>query len=655
MKTSLVTRLSLAICLFLLITVSGSFMISLGHARDQLTEQLSAHAQDSATALGLSLAPHIQDQAMVDLMLNAMFDGGHFARISVSIPNGSEVLAERVRDEGNGSAPAWFSRLANIQPLQGNATVMDGWRQAAQVQVVSHTQASLLSLWQSAVGILFWLGACALLCGVFCAFLIRRALRPLQKIIAQAEAIGRSDYQTNPDVPRTAELQPVAAAMNQMADRLKTLFEQESARTNEYRRQAWQDHLTGLPNRLALGQTLAAALAEEDASGHLLALRLCHLEAINQQSGADHADALLSSIGALLLRWQAEQPAWLCSRSRGAEFVILAPDTTAEELQPLMKEVAALANEQFLPPESPDAPLAIGVTVYQPGDTAPNIMSRLTQALAESRWVAGQPEFYPVLPDSSASQQAVSEHDWLVRLRTAMDERQIQAVFQPVFSAQPSTDILHHKLLVRLPEPDGSMLPAARFLPWVRRLGLAEAFDLCVLEIAARQLRAERQPLAISITPETLATPQARQCFCSALAQHALAGGMLTVEVDARYHTDVAVLRAFSHDLANAGARLALQHFGHTPALLGELRAANLHYLKVDSSLSRDLKLEQGKGLYLEMLVRMAAHLGLPLIAEQVQTAGELDALKALGFDGIQGNAVGQPAAWPRTETPVSG
>ncbi|MEH6386551.1 EAL domain-containing protein [Pseudomonas profundi] len=656
MNTSLVRQLTLAICLFLLIAVGGSFVISLDNARDQLRLQLGSHAQDAATSLGLSLGPHIRDQAMVELMISAMFDSGHFARIRVSSLDSGQILAERYQATTDTTAPAWFSRLADIQPQPGSATVMDGWQQAAQVDVLSHPQAALDSFWESALSILAWLCVCAVISGLLCTLLLKRQLQPLHSIALQAQAISRRDYQINPIIPRAIELQPVAAAMNQMAERLKTLFAQESARAEEYRQQAYHDPLTGLPNRVAFGQALAAATHAESPAGHVLALRLHDLETINQQSGAEHTDALLQAFAAPLQRWQTRQPDWLCSRSRGGEFLILAPDTTREELQPLVTELTNLITELLPQPPAAGEPAALGIAVYRSADTPQIIMGRVAQALAESLWLAGQLQPGHVLADPSTTQPASGEHAWQARLDAAIAQKALHALFQPVFSSGTSTAILHYKLLVRLAEPDGSMLPAARFLPWVRRLGLGEAFDLCVLGMAANQLAAHPGPVAISITPETLATPQSRRSFCAALQQHALAKGLLSIEVDARYHPDGAVLRTFSEEIAKAGGGLALQHFGHTPALLGELQSTDLQYVKADSSFSRDLDVEPDKKLYLEMLIRMANHLQLPVIAEQVQTTGELDALKALGFDGIQGNVLAEPAAWPLpTKTPVSG
>lgn len=82
---SLRKQLFLAICLFLLVAFSGSFFVSLESSREQMLGQLRSHAQDAATALGLSLTTQIDDPAMIELMVSSIFDSG------ISAVSGSSI------------------------------------------------------------------------------------------------------------------------------------------------------------------------------------------------------------------------------------------------------------------------------------------------------------------------------------------------------------------------------------------------------------------------------------------------------------------------------------------------------------------------------------------------------------------------------------
>jgi hypothetical protein len=86
------SQLFLAICLFLLVAFSGSFFVGLESSREQTLSQLRAHAQDAATALGLSLTAQVDDPAMMELMVSSIFDSGYFSNIRIVSIDTQQVL-----------------------------------------------------------------------------------------------------------------------------------------------------------------------------------------------------------------------------------------------------------------------------------------------------------------------------------------------------------------------------------------------------------------------------------------------------------------------------------------------------------------------------------------------------------------------------------
>src|SRR3989338_9557084 len=128
---SLLKQLFLAICLFLLVAFTGSFIAGVESSREQLIRQLRSHAQDAATALGLSLTPHVDDPAMMELMVSSIFDSGYFASIKVIDQASGKPLVERSGIPSASAAPAWFVALIGLEPAGGDAIVSRGWEQAA--------------------------------------------------------------------------------------------------------------------------------------------------------------------------------------------------------------------------------------------------------------------------------------------------------------------------------------------------------------------------------------------------------------------------------------------------------------------------------------------------------------------------------------------
>ncbi|WMR32899.1 EAL domain-containing protein, partial [Metapseudomonas otitidis] len=130
------------------------------------------------------------------------------------------------------------------------------------------------------------------------------------------------------------------------------------------------------------------------------------------------------------------------------------------------------------------------------------------------------------------------------------------------------------------------------------------------------------------------------------LKAHPQHSTLMTLEVDERHLPPPAELEAFSQRVRDAGFNIGLQHFGGRFSLIGNLTHLGLAYLKVDGAYIRHLDVEQDKRVFIEAVYRATNSIDLPLIAEMVESAGELEALKALGILGAMGRLVGAPAPW---------
>ncbi|MNY37346.1 putative membrane protein YjcC [compost metagenome] len=91
---------------------------------------------------------------------------------------------------------------------------------------------------------------------------------------------------------------------------------------------------------------------------------------------------------------------------------------------------------------------------------------------------------------------------------------------------------------------------------------------------------------------------------------------------------------------------MSLQHFGGRFSMIGNLARLGLAYLKIDGSYIRAIDQESDKRLFIEAVQRAAHSIDLPLIAERVETEGELAVIRELGVYGVQGRLVGEPKPW---------
>ena len=644
---SLYKQLLIAICLFVLIIFSGSFFVSLENSREQYNNQLHSHAQDAATALGLSLTPNIDDPAMVELMVSSIFDSGYFSSIRVRDLKTGNVTLERTASPDIPDVPLWFVRLVNLQPGAGEAIVMRGWEQAAKVEVVSHPMFAVTRLWRSSTATFLWLLGCGTL-GVFLgALFLRRQLRPLDYIVDQSLAITRREFLSQPDLPNTPEFRRVAQAMNLMVSKLKTLFEEEAERSERLRQEAYQDPQTGLNNRRAFDMQFNDKLADEEtAPGFLIMIRVQDLAGMNQRLGGQRTDALLASVSHILRKTQKQHTnaESLLARIRGGEFALFCPGLVDKEAYALIGELTRNIETLHLTGETDVSPVAqFGMVPFRPGDTAQSLFIQGDQALtrAESDTDTTAPH---EMPSVSAEQVETDRHMWFNLLDPILEQERLQLFLQPVVACDDPSQVLHHKVLARIQDAQGNSIAAGRFLPWIQRFGWDTRLDQTMLREVLDYLRQHDGNLALSLSGTTVLNLHLLADLLAPLKHQPDVARRLILELDENQLPDSAQLEALIKLLNEHGCALGLQHFGGRFNMIGNLSQWGLAYLKVDGSYIRNIDQEDDKQMFIEALYRATNSIALPLIAERVETAGELKVLQEMGLQGAMGRLLGEPA-----------
>ncbi|PKH81645.1 hypothetical protein CXF97_13615 [Pseudomonas sp. Choline-02u-1] len=646
---SLFKQLLIAICLFLVVAFTGSFMVSLESSRTQYVNQLRSHAQDAATALALSLTPNIDDPAMVELLVSSIFDSGYYASIRVVDVKTDQTIVERTGAPAVSNVPDWFVKLIGLEPAGGDALVSRGWEQAARVEVVSHPMFAVAKLWQSALGSLGWLLICGALSAVLGALLLRRQLKPLDYMVQQSHAIARREFLSLPDLPRTPELRRVVQAMNQMVEKLKTLFQEQAERSEKLRTESYQDNLTGLANRRYFEMQLNDRVSnpEQASSGYLLLLRVKDLAGLNQRLGGQRTDQLLKAVGEQLTRECSRYPQTqdLVTRIRGGEFAVLAPGLVREEALQLAQNLDnALSSLHATGATDVPAVACIGLAPFAHGDSPQAVLTLGDQALAQAE---GQGEQnWACIDQSLVAEVGDDHHAWHRLLDQALSQQRFELYFQPVVAAQDTQLVLHYKVLSRLLDEQGQTIPAGRFLPWLERFGWTARLDRLMLERVLEQMQEHEDSLALNLSSATLADPQALNKVFEILRAHSDLGARLTLEIGEEQLPEQAVLEQLTRRLRELGFSLSLQRFGGRFSMIGNLARLGLAYLKIDGSYIRAIDQESDKRLFIEAIQRAAHSIDLPLIAERVETEGELSVIREMGLYGVQGQLLGEPKPW---------
>ncbi len=642
---SLFKQLFIAIFTLMLMFFIGSFLISVESSREQQESQLHSHAQDAATALGLSLSTHIDDPAMMELMVNSIFDSGYFYSIKVIDLETEQPLIERSGAPVKNTAPGWFAELIDLRPALAEAEISDGWRRAGRVEVISHPVFAIGKLWAGTLASLLWLAVLGLAALILGAAFLKKQLRPLDYLVKQSNAIVKREFITIEKLPKTTEFKRVVSAMNQMVEKLKALFAEEAARSEKLHAEAYLDNLTGLANRRHFGQQLESRLNDQEqaTSGHLLLIQLMDLATLNQTLGGQRTDHLIADVGSRLSSVIDSQ--MLLARTRGGEFALLAPglqkneaEQTAEQLLQIMSQVSATL------PENCRLTTNIGITSFEPKEEVSALYRRLDQALTTAM-SKGENNF--AFSGSSQHGHVFEEQrrHWYELLDHALEQEKFQLFFQPVVYTE-NQKLWHYKILARLPDNDGNLLPAGAMLPWLERFGWMTRLDLGMLKQTFAHLQKHPLPVAVSLSGQFLKDDIALAKLYKLLKRNKNLARLLTFELDEDQLPAKQQLEAVAAQLQKIGFGLALQHFGGRFSMIGNLSRLGLQYLKIDGGYIRDIDQEKDKQLFIEAMQRAAISIDLPLIAERVETDGEYQTLTKLCIAGAQGQLFGEPTAW---------
>jgi EAL domain-containing protein (putative c-di-GMP-specific phosphodiesterase class I) len=161
-----------------------------------------------------------------------------------------------------------------------------------------------------------------------------------------------------------------------------------------------------------------------------------------------------------------------------------------------------------------------------------------------------------------------------------------------------------------------------------------------------KHLQTHEDALALNLSAATLADSQALESVFAQLAAHPELGSRLTLEIAEEQLPEQAVLETLTRRLRSLGYSLSLQRFGGRFSMIGNLAHLGLAYLKIDGSYIRAIDQENHKRLFIEAIQRAAHSIDLPLIAERVETEGELRVIREMGVHGVQGSLIGDPAPW---------
>lgn len=628
---SLIKQLWIGMILLLLLALGGSFIVSLMSAEEYLRNQLKIKNIDDANALALSISQMEKDSIDIELIITAQFDAGHYEYIMFNDQH-KKPVAVRQFDEQRPSVPDWFAQHVDLEAAPGVALIQDGWQQYGSIIVKSHSRFALESLWNQAQHLLEWFLFSCLLASLLGIFVFRRISTPLQQVITQAEAISERRFIRSQE-PSTTEFRRLVKAMNRLTDDVETMLEKDSRQLEMLRRDSLLDPLTELNNRHHFMYLLDNLLNRDDSQteGVLIICRVMRLQELNGFYGHNAVDKILKDIAHALHYFCQQYPGSYAGRLNGSDFAIAVPSQETMDL--IGADLIQRLNFQLIAHDRREIAIPMAITQYHHQDDRHHLMHQLDGALAQAE-MKGDHAMIACLRDKTTSHHR-NLNDWRAALDHALQHQHLSLAQFSVKNTQG--ELLHYEAPVRI-HLDGEEKSAGYFLPWASRLNLLAQIDIQVVKLALEQLNHSASPVAINMSTEALCNMHFREELIDLLAKTKSKSGNLWIEFPEvaiiRYPSE---FRSLATKLRELGCKIGLEHAGLEFTQFDQLRDAGIHYLKIDSAITRDIDKNLSNQTFIQGLCQIGHSLGIKMIAEGVTTETEKITLEKMGADGFTG------------------
>jgi diguanylate cyclase (GGDEF)-like protein len=492
-------------------------------------------------------------------------------------------------------------------------------------------------------------------------------LRELAELVRQVLADKR--YELRAPVHAADEVGKLASGFNAMLERISdreaTLHRELAERTQAQRRLeelAHFDPLTKLPNRHFFSRQLERALVESARSGSagaVLLIDLRNFRSVNETFGHDAADSLLLQLSRRLTARLREDD-MLC-RLGGDEFALVLEQVSGESH--IMAVVNKILSSLREPIEVGDGETrlsaCIGIAVFPvDGVETHEVLRHAETALHRAKASGGDTHcfFAPDMLDRMHPRQNIE-----TELQRAVELGELRLHFQPQVRLSDG-ELRGLEALLRWQHPERGLLLPGDFISLAEEnAGLMRAISDWTLNAVCNQIAAWRAagfeivPVAVNYTPAQLRDPHMVSGLETLLARYGLSGEYLELEItenllmaEPRAGETLVALRAL-------GMRIAVDDFGTGYSSLAYLKELPITTLKIDRGFVHGLPGSNKYAAVIRAIVGLATHLGFDTLAEGVETARQVDMLRAMGCTAYQGFCFSRAVPADEVERYLSG
>lgn len=451
-------------------------------------------------------------------------------------------------------------------------------------------------------------------------------------------------YSRQPRLPSEFESRCLA-----LGARLAELAVERERLAAQLRIMAERDSLTGLPNRSAFSEIFARELASAQAEGRAIGVAVLDIDdfkLVNDRYGHAVGDAFLSAVSARMVK--ACRPGEVVARLGADEFVFLLRKTEGRDGKTALQEfLAAVRGTVEVERWRLGVSVTAGLAVFpRHGTDVQELLTHATAAMHRAKQV-GRDRVEIYNPEFSRLQEQRRQR--IETLRESIATGRIDLDFQPLMSLEDGR-VYGFEALARWQHPKEGRLGPGAFIPLAEQEGLIVELGGAVLTRACKDAArwnsefGVRLGVSVNVSAQQFSGGEIRNQVRHALSESGLDPALLELELtESMLLDDECTAIAIMSELKALGISIAIDDFGTGFSNLGALARLPVDRLKIDRSIIRDIETNEAAASIASAIIAMGQRLGLRVLAEGVETQGQMEFFRVNHCDDLQGFLLGRP------------
>ena len=477
----------------------------------------------------------------------------------------------------------------------------------------------------------------------------RRITRPVRRLMFQIRRQGEADATIEADLEQGGEFGVLARA-------LANAESQRAALEGELRRQALEDPLTGLANRTLFKDRVEHALSRRRENGKGIAVAFLDLDdfkTVNDSLGHAAGDELLVAVAQRVK--ESVRTSDTAARLGGDEFAVLL-DEVEDVAVPAHRILQSLAKPFELEGKPVVVNGSVGIALHEAGQTAADLLRNADVAMYKAK---GEGKGVFKAFDESMHGAASERFDLKNELLTAVAHDEFRLHYQPIMDLTTGRRKAV-EALIRWEHPLRGMVSPGSFIPLAEETGAIVPIGRWVLNTACAQVVEWRENpdssdlrLCVNVSPSQLSDATLVSEVSRALTQSGLPAEALVLEItESAFLLNDEQLAVTIKDLAALGVVIALDDFGSGYSSLGYLSKLPIGIVKIDLSFVNRIDQGPEEAAVAQAIIMLGKTLRMEIVAEGIETPGQLKELVRRGCPLGQGFLLGRPAP-PEQHAPL--